>query len=525
MIVLKVLIVTGKLAEESIQKQLPLIQHDVDILALPVNVASFITPNYVVRTLKSMNLDEYDMIIIPGTVFGDVTPVEETLGIPTYKGPLHVADLPLIFSEGIELSKTVPASELLIDLRRMRAIKEIMETEKNWCNIIDTCGGILVGKADSIVPVGKGFPMRVIAEIVNAPLLSLDLIKKRALYYKSQKADIIDIGMLAGNPCPEKICHIINAVRDVVNIPLSIDTLDPSEIKISIDCGIDMILSLDAGNIDQVAPYMGEEAVVVLPTDMSKGYLPQKAMERIKAQEKNIDTARSYGIDKIVADLVVEPLVNPGLLEPLLAYHLFHERNPKIPILFGIGNAIELIDADSPGVSATLSALAGEAGANLLHVPEHSVKTRGSVNEMVISARMIFLSQNRETAPKDLGLDLLLLKEKRWYEDPYSKNDEEDALVLQGVPGNDFSPDLIGWFKIQVDRENNKIVAIHYPNGNKKPGTIIKGTKTMDIYQTIIRNKLITKLDHAAYLGRELMKAEIALKVGRSYKQDEPLFT
>jgi dihydropteroate synthase len=76
-----------------------------------------------------------------------------------------------------------------------------------------------------------------------------------------------------------------------------------------------------------------------------------------------------------------------------------------------------------------------------------------------------------------------------------------------------------------LDRENNKIVAIYYPNEKDKPEIIIKGSNTRDIYQTIIRNKLITKLDHAAYLGRELKKAEIALRIGRSYKQDEPLFT
>jgi dihydropteroate synthase len=59
----------------------------------------------------------------------------------------------------------------------------------------------------------------------------------------------------------------------------------------------------------------------------------------------------------------------------------------------------------------------------------------------------------------------------------------------------------------------------------ESPGSIVKGTKAVDIYQTIIRNKLITKLDHAAYLGNELQKAEIALKLDRSYQQDEPLFS
>ncbi|MDH5199722.1 MAG: DUF4346 domain-containing protein, partial [Candidatus Bathyarchaeota archaeon] len=44
------------------------------------------------------------------------------------------------------------------------------------------------------------------------------------------------------------------------------------------------------------------------------------------------------------------------------------------------------------------------------------------------------------------------------------------------------------------------------------------------VYQTIIRRGLVGNLDHAAYLGKELTKAGVALRLGRSYVQDEPLF-
>jgi dihydropteroate synthase-like protein len=396
--------------------------------------------------------------------------------------------------------------------------------ELHWEDVLDAQGGILIGKRDVVIPVGNGFPMRVIAEIVNAPLLTSDEIKQRAFYYDAQEADIIDIGMLAGYPKPEKIPHIISTIRKAVDLPLSIDTLEPSEIKNSIDGGIDLILSLDAGNMDAVAPYIGDEAVVVLPTNMSESFLPHKAEERIKAQERNIEKAKSFGITNLIADLVVEPMINPGLLETLKAYQLFHRKYPKTPILFGIGNAIELIDADSTGVSSTLSALAREAGANLLHVPEHSVKARGNVNEMVTASRMMFLAQRRETMPKDLGIDLLVLKEKRWTEEKYNPENENCVNVFNGTLNENFLPDETGWFKIQVDRINKLIVALHYPSGKMNPENIIKGKNAVDVYQTIIRNKFISNLNHAAYLGSELEKAAIALKLERSYVQDEPIF-
>lgn len=522
---MRILIVTGKLAEDSIRRQLSRINHEVDIKVLPLNVASFITPKYAIKKLQEMNLDNYDMIILPGTVNGDITVVEKVTGIKTFKGPLHAVDLPLIFDDDFELSKTIPASELLMDLRRKDAINEIKKTEKNWKKIMNSDGGILIGKGDSTVPVSNKLPMRVIAEIVNAPLLTYEDLKKRALYYESQGADIIDIGMLAGNPKPEKIPGIIKTIRESVPLPLSIDTLDTCEIKKSIDTGIDLILSIDAGNIDSVISSIGEEAVVVLPTNMAEGYLPISAEERVRAQIENLDKAQSYGLGKVIADLVVEPMIIPGLLEPLKAFQLFHDIKPKIPILFGIGNAVELIDADAIGVSATLCALAREAGANILHVPEHSIKTIGNVRDVVMASRMMFLSQRRETSPKDLGLDLLVLKEKRWKEEEYDPSNIVEAKVLKGCPDKKFVPDNAGWFRIQIDRNNNQILAIHYSPGIKDPLTIVKGTNAIDIYQTIIRNKLISKLDHAAYLGKELQKAEIALKLYRSYQQDEPLFS
>ena len=51
----------------------------------------------------------------------------------------------------------------------------------------------------------------------------------------------------------------------------------------------------------------------------------------------------------------------------------------------------------------------------------------------------------------------------------------------------------------------------------------VVGDNAIDVLNTIIGQGLVTRLDHAGYLGRELQKAEIALRLKRSYSQDEPL--
>lgn len=52
----------------------------------------------------------------------------------------------------------------------------------------------------------------------------------------------------------------------------------------------------------------------------------------------------------------------------------------------------------------------------------------------------------------------------------------------------------------------------------------IEGKTGEEIYNTIIRERLIGSMQHAAYLGYELAKAELSLKCSLDYEQDECLF-
>ena len=69
---MKILIVTGKLAADIIEETTKDLEHDVDVLALPVTVAAFITPAYAAKQLASKDLSKYDMILLPGSVMNTV---------------------------------------------------------------------------------------------------------------------------------------------------------------------------------------------------------------------------------------------------------------------------------------------------------------------------------------------------------------------------------------------------------------------------------------------------------------------
>jgi tetrahydromethanopterin S-methyltransferase subunit A len=49
---------------------------------------------------------------------------------------------------------------------------------------------------------------------------------------------------------------------------------------------------------------------------------------------------------------------------------------------------------------------------------------------------------------------------------------------------------------------------------------VIEGKTARDVCLALIRNGWVSKLDHAAYLGRELARAELALRSGRPFTQD-----
>jgi tetrahydromethanopterin S-methyltransferase subunit A len=79
-----------------------------------------------------------------------------------------------------------------------------------------------------------------------------------------------------------------------------------------------------------------------------------------------------------------------------------------------------------------------------------------------------------------------------------------------------------GFFVILVDREAGAIVCEHYAKDGVHDETI-QGLHAADVANTAVRRGLLSRLDHAAYLGRELAKAESALSLNLPYTQDEPL--
>jgi dihydropteroate synthase-like protein len=469
---MRILLPTGEATEELVRDAAKGFDADVVVTG---SVASFLTPNQLRGLLRR---DDYGMVIVSGMCTASFLEVENETGVPIFRGPRHAADLPLILPQlgEIELSRSVPADDFLVARRREEAYQTLKEREERA-----ECDFVIRG-----LKIGGKSRMKVLAEIMDAHRIP-DLYTAVEHFF-AVGADIVDLGF-GFDATPDDVHRCYDEVKEVDG-PLAIDTLDPTLIRAGL-FRADLVLSLDEKNIPVVGMDIGRQgcAAVVLPGETGLA--------------ANIAAAEAAGILCLIADPLLMP-VGSGLSSSLARFAPLSQ-----PIFFGAGNVVELIDADSIGINALLAGLAREVGASVIFASEHSDKTHGSIGEMRRAAEMMVLAECRPY-PKDLGIDLLILKEKRRRREP--------PLSYENVTGASPMPSTIAYdpcgnFRIGI--EHDEIFAIIN-------GRAIRGKKWVDIFHTILENGDVSLLDHAAYLGAELYKAELALRFGRSFEQDGP---
>jgi len=478
---MKVLLVTGRLASEQVKRS----ACGADVLVMDVDVAAFITP----EMLCQAGPKGYDLILIPGAITADFREAERTLSTKIRLGPKHAIDLTNLLPrlDEVELSTTIPACVLLDGKRRQEAIAQLERLEADAsCQL--TIRGVKIGGSSR---------MKVLAEVVDATRLEEEALADRVRYFEDQGADLIDLGASL-DATPASVKRALQTARKTTALPISIDSVRADLILAGIETGADMILSLNGENLPLVGERLAEAGIpaVVIPGPGSI------------TLEENLEKAKGYAIP-VIADPVLDPPLM-GLACSMNRYIRLRGVDPDIPLFFGVGNVTELMDGDGTGANLLLAVLAAEVGASLLFTPEYSVKASGSIHELAVASRMMVLAKERQTPPKDLGLDLLILREKRKIPEELPPQE-----VVEARTDHEFEADPAGGFRIFLS--GGRIMA-----GNGR--ITVAGERARDVLNTLIDLGLVSRLDHAGYLGRELERAEIALHLRRSYVQDEPLW-
>ena len=115
----------------------------------------------------------------------------------------------------------------------------------------------------------------------------------------------------------------------------------------------------------------------------------------------------------------------------------------------------------------------------------------------------------------------------KWWDPEKERNrvkEAEEAKVIEAKYDRirDWRMDPAGYFLIKINRQDQTIEAGFCKSSNKVEKVII-GKTALEVFNTIIRENLVSSLQHAADLGAELQKAEIALNQKIKYIQDDPL--
>jgi dihydropteroate synthase-like protein len=327
-----------------------------------------------------------------------------------------------------------------------------------------------------------GYDIRIFAEINNVPYLSRDEVFRLAEYYRAGGADVIDLGCSLDRKF-EDAAEVVGRLKDL-GFAVSIDTFDKTETLAADRAGVDYLLSVNGTNLE-IAEAL-HCTVVVIP-DFGEGL---DTLDRSIAHLERI--GRPY-----IVDPVIEPL-GFGFAPALDRYVQVRARHPDAEMLMGIGNITELTEADTTGVNALLVGFCQELGIRHVLTTEVIAWARGAVREVDVARRLMYAARRRGVVPKKIDDRLLTVKDPR---PKYATEAELRALQAAITDPN---------FRIYTTRDavcvfNNRL--------------FVQGTDIQAIFDQLG----VADPGHAFYLGRELSKARLALSLGKTYVQEQPL--
>src|SRR5262245_33333145 len=98
---------------------------------------------------------------------------------------------------------------------------------------------------------------------------------------------------------------------------------------------------------------------------------------------------------------------------------------------------------------------------------------------------------------------------------------KKDAKKVKGSYHeiDDWVMDPNGYFLIRANVKDKKLELGHCRRNNEIE-VLITGETPQEVYFTACQMGLVSRHDHAAYLGKELQKAFTALELGMEYEQD-----
>jgi dihydropteroate synthase len=327
--------------------------------------------------------------------------------------------------------------------------------------------------------------IEILAEINNAPKLARADILTAAARFRADGADVIDIGCTPGLTFPS----LRDVVRELVDsgYRVSIDSFDPGEIRTAVAAGAAFVLSLNGSNIDLADDLAGTGARVVVLPDLGAG---------LETLDPSIERLERVGVPYLI-DPILEP-IGHGFMASLERYAEVRRRYPGAEMLMGVGNLTELTAADTTGVNAILIAICQELGIRAVLTTEVIPWARGAVREIDIARQLMHYAVTHRTIPKGIDDRLVTIKDPR----PLTYTEAE----LRALQSRITDPN----YRIFADAD-----AITVFNNRR----FVRGRDIQDVFSQLA----VDEPSHAFYLGKELARAQLAMLLGKTFRQEGAL--
>ena len=324
--------------------------------------------------------------------------------------------------------------------------------------------------------------VKIVAEIVDAYRMSLSEITERAEYFRASGADIIDLGCAVEESFPE-IENTVAALK-AAGFSVSVDSFNTEDILRADRAGVDLVLSINSRNLE-AARRLHCKVVAIPDFDQGLG-----SLERTVAQ-----------LEAWHVPYVIDPVLKPisfGFAESIGDYIAVRRKHPGAEMLMGIGNLTELTDADTTGMTAVMAAIITELGIDYALTTEVVSWARGAVRELDLARKLMHYAHQHRISPKHLS----------------------DALItVKDPPFDCFSEDELRSMQSKIRDRNFRIFTdldFVYAFNNH---LFLKDTDAQSIFEQMG----VEDAAHAFYLGKELQKALLALRLGKEYTQEEDL--
>ncbi|MBK8003543.1 MAG: dihydropteroate synthase [Gemmatimonadetes bacterium] len=312
----RVLFVTGKLAEPALRRVLGglALPFQWDIAVMRITVAALLNTPWIAKFLEVP--PGTDLILLPGLTEGDTGILTERFGVRAEKGPKDLRELPQYFGQD------GPPADY------------------------------------------GAYSIEILAEINNAAKQDLAAIRTQAEYFRASGADVIDVGATPGAPFP----HLAEVVRHLraAGMRVSIDSFDRGEIRTAVECGAELVLSVNASNLAVIEDLKGTGARVVA--------LPELG-QPLDTLEPTLNALERAGVPYLI-DPILEP-IGFNFMASLERYAEVHRRYPEAGQMMGVGNITELTSADTTGMHALLLAICQEVGVTAVLTTEVIPWARG----------------------------------------------------------------------------------------------------------------------------------------------------